>query len=349
MNKFITILIIICVIAIGVSMWLPRALADRFGPTLADGTPGFARGHISSAGPGMPSGGSFRNVAPGPGGLVRGTPFTPEGPAPVRTEKTPEEKEKDRKLMEESEKHRRKWEEESRKRIEEANIKSGMEIPEKYFTLPSYPDSKGRTAYIRRLASTGRLPHAGGTVRLGTYPQKTETPEPIEWEIVERFSDDTVMVISKYVLECVPFHDGDGMPANWTECSLRRWLNSEFFNTAFSGDDKQRILTADVRDVPATSRSAEFLKDKVFLLCDDEVMAIYPDIVERRRCVATRHARDAGVITDKKTGYGCWFISGTRVSLGEGVDPKGWTGPMDQSQFGLRYAGVRPAMWIKLK
>ncbi len=361
MNKFLAIVVIICVIALGVSARLSRATADRSGPSPAAGDPGLTRQH---------SGSSYRDLEPGPGGFVRGFPSVPEEKLPKSqipgagrlspdkaplppfaggTAKTPEQEEQDRKLMEESKKRRQKEAEESRKKTEEMNLRSKMEAPERYFTLPSGLDQKARAAYLRRLASNEPLPHAGGTVRLGTWPQKTGAPEPVEWDIVERFSGNIVMVISKYVLECRPFHDGEEIPAGWSGCSLRSWLNGEFFDTAFSEADKKRILTADVHDVPETAGSAAFLRDKVFLLCEDEANAIYPDIVQRKRCFATRHARDAGVLTEEKTGFGAWFVSGNRICLGGAVDQEGWLKPMDRQFYSLRFAGVRPAMWIKLK
>lgn len=56
--------------------------------------------------------------------------------------------------------------------------------------------------------------------------------------------------------------------SDWASSSLRSWLNNDFYNTAFSGEEKALIVTSDNKN-PSTSTSAcdsQDTTDKVFLL-----------------------------------------------------------------------------------
>ena len=62
--------------------------------------------------------------------------------------------------------------------------------------------------------------------------------EEIEWEVISRNflveeGKIQVQLYSIYVLDCRPF-DEDGDEVSWAECSLREWLNNDFFKEAFS-------------------------------------------------------------------------------------------------------------------
>ncbi|MCR4649492.1 MAG: DUF6273 domain-containing protein [Lachnospiraceae bacterium] len=63
--------------------------------------------------------------------------------------------------------------------------------------------------------------------------------EAIEWIILSK-EDGKALLISKDVLEYKPFED-DAMEADWESCSLRKWLNEEFYDNSFSDEDKLRF------------------------------------------------------------------------------------------------------------
>ena len=84
----------------------------------------------------------------------------------------------------------------------------------------------------------------GDMVILGKYEQDndlTNGPEPIEWQYIGD-RDGHKYLLSKYALDSKPFND---KPVNaWDTCTLRKWLNEDFYDTAFSADDKKKIVTA---------------------------------------------------------------------------------------------------------
>ncbi len=85
------------------------------------------------------------------------------------------------------------------------------------------------------------------TVTFGSYPQSDasgNTKEPIEWIVLDR-QGDKAFLLSKYILDCKDYNN-HGENCTWETCSLRNWLNSIFYNVAFSNSEKEIILTTNV-------------------------------------------------------------------------------------------------------
>ena len=93
----------------------------------------------------------------------------------------------------------------------------------------------------------------GDIVILGSYEQDNDLSngaEPIEWQVLGT-RDGHTLLLSKYALDTKQYHSpaypGElswNNKPTWEECALRSWLNNDFYNTAFSASDKQRIVTA---------------------------------------------------------------------------------------------------------
>lgn len=119
---------------------------------------------------------------------------------------------------------------------------------------------------------------AGDVIKFGTYEQDNDPSngaEPIEWQVVGT-RDGHTLLLSKYALDCKKYN-AEWTDITWENCTLRSWLNKEFFNTAFSASDKKRIVTAhnenpDSYELYSTSSHKSGAKggnatdDKVFLL-----------------------------------------------------------------------------------
>lgn len=82
----------------------------------------------------------------------------------------------------------------------------------------------------------------GGYVSFGRYPQSgiTAKSEPIEWLVLEK-RENSALLLSRYALDAKPYNE-DFESTTWEKCSLRRWLNNEFLETAFSEKERQAIL-----------------------------------------------------------------------------------------------------------
>lgn len=81
------------------------------------------------------------------------------------------------------------------------------------------------------------------SVKLGKYEQDNNLengPEDIEWIVLKK-EGTKLLLLSKYVLDKYEYYDGTGF-VEWSESSLRNWLNSYFYNTAFDDVEKSFIV-----------------------------------------------------------------------------------------------------------
>lgn len=124
----------------------------------------------------------------------------------------------------------------------------------------------------------------GDTIKFGTYEQDDNMKngkEPIEWIVLSK-GEKQMMVISKYVLDCLPYHTTAEGDITWEDCSLRKWLNDNFYSTAFTKTEKSLINTVKVKNSDNTDYEipgGNDTKDKVFLLSIDEGLNISTDIL----------------------------------------------------------------------
>lgn len=187
------------------------------------------------------------------------------------------------------------------------------------------------------------------SIFMGTYEQdgNADTAEPIEW-IVLAEEDGKMLVISKYALDCQMFNSVYG-ECSWDICSIRTWLNNDFYSNVFKPNEQARIRQLNVQadlnlENPEVDNGMPTL-DKVFLLSSTQINLYFPD-ESSRKCQATVYAENAGVMTDAD-GNCCWWLR----TIGHGfraacyVDARG---SVSHDGRGVDYVlyGVRPAMWI---
>src|SRR5574344_486799 len=91
------------------------------------------------------------------------------------------------------------------------------------------------------------------TIKFGNYWQTNDkNKEIIRWKVLAK-ENGKILLISKYALDCKPYHK-NSCNVTWEECTLRKWLNSEFINNAFSEEEQQIIvLTKNDRSEEHTS------------------------------------------------------------------------------------------------
>lgn len=117
---------------------------------------------------------------------------------------------------------------------------------------------------LRPIADAG----FGDTVIFGAYPQLADGRDktPIAWRVLQNSSGE-LFLLSKYILDCKRYHNEDA-DTQWRDCDLRQWLNGEFYDTAFSSYEKERIKITRCSDNGNGKADTE---DKVFLLSLAEI------------------------------------------------------------------------------
>ena len=191
---------------------------------------------------------------------------------------------------------------------------------------------------LESLKSSGSNPFKnakiGDYVKFGRYPQTAKGEvQPVEWQVLAR-ENNKALVISRYGLAARRF---DGSSNNWSKSEIRKWLNSEFYNSTFSGEEKARIKS--------------FNQDNVFLLSKEEAEKYFSDD-DARKCKPTSYAKAKGAWTGDD-GCGYWWLRSPGLYRSDGVYGVGVGGVVidDSFDFGsvCNYNGsARPALWINL-
>ncbi len=194
----------------------------------------------------------------------------------------------------------------------------------------------------------------GECVTFGSYPQMASGTDntPIEWLVLEN-DGQTALLISRCELDCQPYNTVYKEEyLTWEECTLRGWLNNEFYNRAFSPEEKQRILKSNVsadKNPWYPTDPGNATKDNVFLLGIVEVMKYFND-TEARICEVTEYViqRGAfGVVDYKTEGIRCccWWLRSSGRNVAAAVKANGYI-----DNYGVIAGGtaVRPCVRVRL-
>ena len=142
----------------------------------------------------------------------------------------------------------------------------------------------------------------GDTVTFGSWGD-----EPVEWQILERKEDGTYVMISVMGLDAKAYNE-DWEAATWETCSLRAWLNGEFYETAFTAEERAKIRLSTVENEDNQTHGTSggnATKDYVYLLSVEEADRYY-------RITGTYGGESAALIcmpTKTAIRNECWEVS----------------------------------------
>lgn len=182
---------------------------------------------------------------------------------------------------------------------------------ELYRNAGGYRDAPERLAFCAHMMDLLQA-NPGETVVFGAYEQDNDDsngPEPIEWTVLQN-GENGLLLLSRFSLFNAPYH-GEFTAVSWEECTLRAQLNGEFYQNAFSQEERQAILKG---SAPAESLSPDedgiCEDDAVFLLSADEIAEWLPE-EEERVCFPTAFALAGGaeaIQSPSKDGtVRCWY------------------------------------------
>lgn len=193
---------------------------------------------------------------------------------------------------------------------------------------------------------------------MGAYPQNCGLKkEPIEWLVLKE-EKHRCLCISKYLLDCKPYHN---ISENiiWQNCSLRHWLNNEFLLSAFSVEEREKILLSNIINPTQNTQ------DYIFLLSADEVEDLFDDEIEdwvdydEREAMTTPFARQQGAwFLDENCeddNKGCWWLRYYGHSYNEEgkynfMSCVNFDGHIEYAAQGVKETDscIRPAFWLKI-
>lgn len=138
--------------------------------------------------------------------------------------------------------------------------------------------------------------------------------------------------------------------ATWEDCTLRVWLNNNFYSTAFSSAEKQRIvesaITAEANPTNSFAVAGNNTKDRVFILSASEVNQYLTGNYERA-AYGTDYAFGNGLYNNGMLGSTWWWVR-TPGKTNKWAVRVLSTGEMayDGTYVNSDNGGVRPAIWI---
>lgn len=222
-------------------------------------------------------------------------------------------------------------------------------------SLGEYKDSKDKLSEIDRDYKDEVLKTAavGDIVIFGEYEQDadfTNGKEDIEWIVLDK-KDGKVLLLTKYAIYNMKYYPQYQKSTTWQRSEVRSWLNSTFYNSAFSSSELRKIKKTTLenkgnpyeqgKDTPTT-------EDYVFLLSLDDAETLF-ESNEARKTTATPYAEYFGAFSAKEGG--CWWWLRTNGLDGRKAVNIARDGSIDTIGVGTNteFISVRPAMWVTVE
>ncbi len=139
----------------------------------------------------------------------------------------------------------------------------------------------------------------GECFKFGRYPQGPNGEiKPITWRVLQR-EKDYLLVVSEKGLECRAYNT-DIVTMDWASCTLRSWLNSEFYDKAFNEQERKCILRTRI-----ANNAGPNTEDYIFLLSVDEARILFANNRSRRAELTEFAAKNGAYVYD-----GCcvWWL-----------------------------------------
>lgn len=124
----------------------------------------------------------------------------------------------------------------------------------------------------------------GDVIELGSYEQDNNAangPEPIEWQVLD-IDGDEAFLVSVHSLDGKRFIELYRPIILWDDSDIRKWLNQDFIETAFTEEEKASLVSVE-------NETEDHSKDLVFLLSEEELNHFFPTQKERI-CEPTEYA-----------------------------------------------------------
>ena len=187
--------------------------------------------------------------------------------------------------------------------------------------------------------------NTGEIVKIGEYSQNDTTgfaKDPIEWIVVGK-ENDNLLVLAKEIIDNKCYKD-EYVHTSWETSTIRTWLNNQFYNEAFSEDEKAEIITED--DILHNGFS-----DRVFVLSEEQANKYFANDT-LRAAMATKYAKNiinnGGKLEVANNGNSPYWLRtvGETSTKAMDIDTVGAINTVGTTVTST-YDGVRPAMWVK--
>lgn len=177
-----------------------------------------------------------------------------------------------------------------------------------YLISPSYELTKLKFASI------------GDTIKFGEYKENRG-----EWTVIEKENDKALILYNGSDIQ-MPYNE-DYEEVSWDDCTLKEWLNLEYYENSFQEIEKTHIMNTD--------------NGKVFLLTVEEAETYFDQNSQRILC------KDINTL-DSDNNLQWWLLSLENDRCSSPIVNR--EGEVDSIGSRVNYESnyVRPAMWIEI-
>ena len=165
---------------------------------------------------------------------------------------------------------------------------------------------------------------------------------------VDREHDTALLIAEKPV--CDRSYHNKWEDITWEQCDLRKWLNEDFLNAAFTEEERAQLAVANVPagDNPEyPTDSGKDTQDRAYLLSIDEAEQFFTSN-EDRVCDLTAYASARGAKTND-AGACWWWLRSPGDETHDAADVN-FNGSVYCGGFGVnfRFNAVRPVIVLRL-
>ena len=236
-------------------------------------------------------------------------------------------------------------------------------VPSSMAAPTELPTPTARTIYEGTTVEPAKA-KVGDVVLFGSYEQDniaSNGAEAIPWYVLDK-DEDKLLLMSVYLLDYVPYQE-DYEAITWEDCTLRQWMNDEFYNRAFTESEKKHIQTSYLENADNSyygTAGGDNTEDKVFALSLEEAEQ-YLGVAEDSgfywisasptlsTAKVTAYAEACGVWV-YGNGNGCWWLR----SPGGNIEQAAYVGyerglvNVGGENVGYRSKTARPVLWLDL-
>ena len=214
-----------------------------------------------------------------------------------------------------------------------------------------------KTSSVEKIYNFSNV-NVGDIVTFGSYEQDDNMnngKEDIEWKVLSKDSNG-ILLLSKYALDYLPYNKKN-TNITWEKCSLRKWLNKEFYDAAFNEKEKGMINEVKLKNADNPEYGTKGGKDtfdKIFLLSIDDMVNTKYGFKEEyslspngRECIITPYAGSLNMFQTYENQAYYWLRSpgkdsgyAAHITFDGNVDIEG-------GKVGLPFFPIRPALYIR--
>ena len=172
--------------------------------------------------------------------------------------------------------------------------------------------------------------------------------EDIKWMVLEVSSDgNKALLLSKFGVARRAFNDTDD-PAIWSNSTIRKWLNNDFYKKAFSKAEQRQIQKTKVKNEKNSfygTGSGPDTVDKLFLMSESELERYIPNTTDW-----PYPSLKSRICTDCMGSREEWFLrtAGFNEYHAEYINSGGYMNSQGIIQSDDKSLMIRPMMWIEL-